>query len=221
MVSGTTGFSFPPPVDAPDWGISLSFRPGTVILRCKIQQFALKCNNLGKSDLLVLILPILGQRLERKDGILNRLIRDSAHLIRPALVVLAGLGIFMAIRAAVVPKGFGKYGHYRPAALEMLRDKPISYAGQDTCVMCHDDQAQARAAGRHAHVACEACHGPLAQHANDPSSLKPTLPDTAVLCGRCHAKDAAKPTGFPQVILSEHSGGMACNSCHKPHNPKL
>jgi hypothetical protein len=152
---------------------------------------------------------------------LNRIFRDSAHLIRPALVLLAALGLFMVVRAAVVPKGFGKYGHYRPGALDTVRSKPIAFAGQDTCVLCHDDQAKVRAAGRHAHVACEACHGPLAQHANDPGAVKPVLPDVANLCRRCHEKDAAKPAGFPQVATAEHSSGMLCNSCHQPHNPHL
>jgi len=170
---------------------------------------------------LVIVLPSESAALRKKDGILNRFLRDSAHLIRPALVIIAGLGIFMAIRAAVVPKGFGKYGHFRPAALDVIRSRPIVYAGQDTCIMCHDDQAKARAAGRHAHVACEACHGPLAQHANDPGSLKPKLPDVATLCVRCHQKDAAKPRNFPQVAAADHYAGVLCNACHQPHNPHL
>jgi hypothetical protein len=150
-------------------------------------------------------------------------LRDSAHLIRPAVVLVIGLGLFLIARAAIVPKGFGKYGHYRPGALETIRSKPISYAGQDACVMCHDDQAKARAAGRHAHVSCEACHGPQAQHAqaDDPAAHKPKLPDVANLCRRCHEKDSAKPAAFPQVVTAEHSGGALCNTCHQPHNPHL
>jgi len=146
--------------------------------------------------------------------------RDSAHLIRPAAVLLAGLALFLVVRHAVVPKGFGQYGHYRPGALDLVRSRPISYAGQQQCAMCHDEQVQARAAGRHAGVACEACHGPLAKHADDPT-LKPKLPDVATLCVQCHEKDAAKPRLFPQVASAEHSGGMVCNTCHKPHNPHL
>jgi hypothetical protein len=149
------------------------------------------------------------------------LFRDSGHLIRPAVVLLLGLGLFLVIRAAVVPKGFGKYGHYRPAALAVIRSKPMAFAGQDMCLMCHDEQGKARAAGKHAHVACEACHGPLAEHANDPAAHKPVLPDVANLCRRCHEKDAAKPKGFPQVVTAEHSSGMLCNTCHQPHNPHL
>lgn len=147
--------------------------------------------------------------------------RDSGHLIRPALVLLAGLALFMVVRGMVVPKDFGKYGHYRPGALDAARAKPVAYAGQETCAMCHEAEAAVRKQGRHAKVACEACHGPLAAHADDPTSLKPKLPDTAVLCARCHEKDAAKPKGFPQVVTAEHSSGMPCNSCHKPHDPHL
>jgi hypothetical protein len=149
------------------------------------------------------------------------LFRNSGHLIRPALVLLAGMGVFLVIRAAVIPKSFGQYGHYRSGALEMIRQRPVAFAGQDTCVMCHDDEAKMRAAGKHAHVSCEACHGPLAKHADDPSALTPKLPDVATLCVRCHEKDAAKPKGFPQVATAEHSGGALCNTCHQPHSPQL
>jgi hypothetical protein len=149
------------------------------------------------------------------------LFKDSGHLIRPAVVLLIGMGLFLAIRAAVVPKGFGQYGHYRPGALMKVRSKPLVFAGQDMCLLCHDDQGKARAAGKHAKVACEACHGPQADHANDPAAHKPVLPDVANLCRRCHEKDSAKPKGFPQVATVEHSGGMLCNACHQPHNPHL
>jgi hypothetical protein len=131
------------------------------------------------------------------------------------------MGVFLIVRAAVIPKDFGKYGHYRPAALDLVRSRPIGYAGQDTCVMCHDDQDKLRASGKHAHVACEACHGPLAKHADDPGANIPKLPEVADLCRRCHEKDAAKPKGFPQVVTAEHNSGVACDSCHQPHNPHL
>ncbi|HUI79785.1 MAG TPA: multiheme c-type cytochrome [Bryobacteraceae bacterium] len=152
---------------------------------------------------------------------MSRFFRDSGHLIRPAVVLLAVLVIFLLVRSAVIPKAFGQYGHYRPAALNLNRQKPTVFAGQAACVGCHDDQAKARAAGKHAHVACEACHGPQGTHADDPTALKPTLPDVATLCARCHEKDAAKPQAFPQVVTAEHSGGVVCNTCHQPHNPHL
>ena len=152
---------------------------------------------------------------------MRRLLNDWAHLLRPALVLLAGLGLFLVVRSAVIPKAFGQYGHYRPGALDLVRSRPMAYAGHATCEMCHDDEAKAHSAGKHAHVACEACHGPQAKHADDPSALKPQLPDVANLCRRCHEQDAAKPATFPQVVTAEHSGGALCDSCHQPHNPHL
>lgn len=154
---------------------------------------------------------------------MRQLFRDSGHLIRPAVVLLAALGVFLVIRTALIPKAFGKYGHYSPGALDVIRQRPLVYAGQETCVLCHEGEGKERALGRHAHVACEACHGPQAAHANadDPAAHKPALPDVANLCRRCHEKDAAKPAGFPQVATVEHSGGMLCNACHQPHNPHL
>jgi len=150
----------------------------------------------------------------------RKLWRDAGHLLRPAILLVAGLALFLVVRGAVIPKSFGQYGHYRPGTLNDIRALPVRYAGQSVCVLCHDQEAATRAAGRHAHVACEACHGPLASHANDPSS-KPALPDVATLCARCHEKDSAKPKNFPQVVTADHSGGMACNQCHQPHNPHL
>ncbi len=149
------------------------------------------------------------------------MIRDSAHLIRPALVLLVGVVIFLIIRATVVPRSFGQYGHYRAAALDAIAARPIAYAGRSQCVMCHEEQAKVHDAGKHAGVGCEACHGTLARHVDDPIANKPALPDVANLCRRCHEKDAAKPKGFPQVETVAHSQGMLCDQCHQPHSPHL
>ena len=148
-------------------------------------------------------------------------LRNTEHLLRVALLLILGLAGFLLIRRAVVPPEFGKYGHFRPAAMDDLRAHPIKFAGHDACEACHADQAAVKSAGKHATVACEACHGPLARHAEDPSALVPQLPDTAVLCVRCHEANGAKPKNFPQVVAADHAGGLACNTCHKPHSPKL
>jgi len=152
---------------------------------------------------------------------LSQLFRNAGHLIRPALVLLAGLAVFLLIRVVIVPKDFGKYGHYRAGALESISARPVAYAGHEQCLQCHDQEGKVRGGGKHANVACEACHGPLAKHADDPTANVPKLPDVADLCRRCHEKDAAKPKDFHQVDTVAHSQGMLCNSCHQPHNPQL
>jgi len=147
--------------------------------------------------------------------------KHARHLILLALVVAGALGAFLALRGAVVPEGFGKYGHYRAGAIDDNRRHPISFAGQAVCADCHEAAVTARGKGKHQIVSCEACHGPQAKHADDPEKLKPVLPDTAVLCRRCHEKDAAKLPHFPQVMSNEHSGGSACGACHQSHSPKM
>ena len=108
--------------------------------------------------------------------------KDAGHLFRFAgLFVLAFL-VFLVVRHYVVPKSFGEYGHYRGAAIGEIADHPIKFAGHETCEGCHTDILDVKKAGKHAHVNCEACHGALANHADDPS-IKPVLPDTAVLAG--------------------------------------
>lgn len=147
--------------------------------------------------------------------------KDAGHLLRFAgLFVLAFL-VFLVIRGYVVPKSFGQYGHYRAAAIGEIGARPVKFAGHQTCETCHADVGDLKKSGKHAHVNCEACHGPLAKHANDPSSVTPPKLDTAVLCVRCHAASAAKPRQFPQVDVAEHSGGVPCETCHQPHNPAI
>lgn len=146
-------------------------------------------------------------------------LRSAEHLIRVVVLLALGVVVFLVIRQAVVPTDFGKYGHFRPAALGDIRARPVKFAGHAVCESCHSDVAETKNKGQHAGVACEACHGPLANHAEDPGSVIPKLPDVAVLCVRCHEANASKPKSFPQVVSAEHSGGMVCNTCHQPHNP--
>jgi hypothetical protein len=147
--------------------------------------------------------------------------RNAEHLIRVAVLLVLAVVAFLVVRRTVIPAQFGKYGHFRPGAMDDIRARPIKFAGHETCEVCHSDQAEAKSKGKHVNVGCEACHGPLAKHAEDPSSVVPQLPDTKILCARCHEANQAKPKWFPQVVTAEHSGGVACNTCHKPHAPKI
>ena len=61
---------------------------------------------------------------------------------------------------------------------------------------------------------------PILLHADDPTSVIPVKPDTAALCVRCHTASAAKPKGFPQIVVADHYAA-ACESCHNPHSPAM
>jgi hypothetical protein len=147
-------------------------------------------------------------------------LRDSGHLFRFAALFVVGFLIFWGVRGFVVPRSFGKYGHYRADAIGDVASHPIHYAGHDTCETCHADLLPVKSAGKHANLHCEACHGPLANHADDPSITPPKL-DTALLCVRCHEASAARPKSFPQVVSADHANGLPCETCHQPHSPTL
>jgi len=147
--------------------------------------------------------------------------KNAGHLFRLAAVFAAGLLVFLVIRGFLVPRSFGRYGHYRGNAIAELAARPVNFAGHQTCEDCHADVLQNKKDGRHARVNCEACHGPLAKHADDPISLTPPKLDTALLCVRCHEANGAKPKTFPQVASADHSGGLACDTCHQPHSPAI
>ncbi len=147
--------------------------------------------------------------------------KDAGHLFRLAAVFLFGILLFIVVRSLLVPSSFGRYGHYRGDALAEIAAKPIVYAGHQACETCHGEIVDVKKNGKHAHVACESCHGPLANHADDPGSVQPAKLDTLSLCPRCHTANAAKPKAFPQVHPEDHSNGMACDTCHKPHSPAL
>ena len=150
-----------------------------------------------------------------------KIFEDAGHLFRVAAVFLVGLLVFLVVRSFLVPRSFGRYGHYRADAIAEIAALPISYAGHEVCANCHGDVQEMKSKGVHQGVACESCHGPLAAHADDPATITPAKLDTAVLCVRCHRENIAKPKNFPQVNAADHSGGAACDSCHKPHTPAI
>ncbi len=152
---------------------------------------------------------------------MNAAFKDAAHLFRLAAVFVVGALVFVGVRAALVPKSFGQYGHYRANALADIAARPVNFASHQACEDCHSDIVEKKKSGKHVHVNCEACHGALANHVNDPGSVQPAKLDSAVLCVRCHEANIAKPQAFPQVVSAEHSGGAACNTCHQPHSPAM
>jgi hypothetical protein len=146
--------------------------------------------------------------------------RDYEHLLRVAALFVGGLLVFLFLKAMLVPRGFGLYGHYRAGALDDARARPAAFAGAGACADCHSDVVEAKKAGKHAGVRCEACHGPLVSHAlaDDAGATKPARP-TATLCPVCHAANVAKPAGFPQVQVKQHAEPGTCLECHKAHQP--
>jgi len=147
------------------------------------------------------------------------LFRHGRHLVRVVGLFSAGVAAFLVLQAIMVPKDFGVHGHYRAGALDDNRARPLVYAGRAACLDCHPEVGDVLGRGKHATVGCEACHGPHAAHAADPSTAAAVRPDSRVLCARCHQASVARPAAFPQVEAADHAGGEACATCHTPHSP--
>jgi hypothetical protein len=147
------------------------------------------------------------------------LLRDAGHLFRLAGIFLVLLVVFLVARAVFIPKGFGMYGHYRGPALEEIRQRPIAFAGRAACLDCHDEINSVKKNGKHAGLGCEACHGPLQAHVDDPSTVVPDKPNAKTLCLVCHSENLAKPRDFPQINPKEHADDEHCTKCHNPHAP--
>ncbi|PIR17728.1 MAG: hypothetical protein COV46_02810 [Deltaproteobacteria bacterium CG11_big_fil_rev_8_21_14_0_20_49_13] len=140
---------------------------------------------------------------------------------RLAVLFAIFIGLFIVARYFLVPKSFGKYGHYRADSVEEVKALPMNYAGSSTCKTCHEDIYKLKASSKHATVACETCHGPAIKHAEDPMNIKPDKPKGRAFCGLCHTKNYARPKNMPQIDLEKHNEGMECYLCHNAHDPKI
>lgn len=147
--------------------------------------------------------------------------RDYEHVLRVLVVFAVAIAAFLGIRAWLVPSDFGVYGHYRAGAIAEIAALPVVYAGQAQCVSCHSDVQEVRQAGRHARIGCEACHGPLGQHARGETDAAPIRPSTRGVCLTCHTSRRGMPAAFPRIIVKEHSESGPCTECHKAHSPGL
>lgn len=154
----------------------------------------------------------------------------ARHVFRALLVLGVVIAAVSIGRGFLVPRSYGLYGPYRADNVaEQMEVRAPRHAGVAACAACHPAQAGKRAAGRHATVSCEVCHGPLSRHvsAGKRSAAMP-VDRSFVLCARCHRRITGRPETFPQVVLDRHVAdqgggaveGKVCLDCHDPHSPR-
>lgn len=151
--------------------------------------------------------------------------KDSRHIVHLCVLLAIAITGFVAARRFLLPDTFGQIGHYRAAALEVIKFKPVRHAGAIACADCHSDVVDLKSSSKHAGVGCESCHGPGAAHAEDPDSAgarpeRHLSKDRRIFCGACHSENVSRPSFMPQVHLMLHYPKQSCTDCHKPHSPK-
>jgi hypothetical protein len=143
-----------------------------------------------------------------------------------AVILVAGL-----LRQLAVPATFGRFGHYRGAAVLDARARATRHVGQAKCASCHANEAKLHDKDAHAAVKCEVCHGPGLGHvASHAAKARPAtsmrIPRGNAPCLTCHQRLAARPGAFPQITWREHfrsvgvkNEQLLCKTCHNPHEP--
>lgn len=155
----------------------------------------------------------------------------KAHIIRIGLT-LAGLMILGTIlRSVFLPDEFGKYGHYRPGAMEDEANREARNMANESCFDCHPLIRKLHVAGVHKDILCEVCHGAFASHVQSDAVIA-TMPvirgeEIRPLCLRCHNEviQAHVPESLKMVALPKHLEDRkvrthhVCNQCHHVHAP--
>jgi hypothetical protein len=128
--------------------------------------------------------------------------------------------LFIGVRAVLVPKSFGRYGHYRADAIDEIAAEKTHYAGKAACIECHTAEATKLESDLHSDLTCEVCHGPGDRHiaSTKTTGLLKRSGDRET-CGICHEKNPARNTEYvKQVKIREHHiERKNCIECHNPH----
>jgi len=145
--------------------------------------------------------------------------RLPEQVTRLGFVIAAIIAVVLLLRLVVLPPSMFSAKPHQEAAVVREMAKPVRHAGVAACRECHEEQFQEKYGGAHRNINCENCHGPSAAHAADENAPKPPRPREREFCLRCHAYDASRPNGFPQVDPQQHRPGKKCLSCHEAHDP--
>ncbi len=157
----------------------------------------------------------------------------KTHLVRIAVAVGVLLLVGLLAKAVLLPRSFGKYGHYRADAIVDEMNREVRHMTNESCLACHSHTKEVHLGGVHKTVSCEFCHGPLADHVKDGQKIG-SLPvmkkaDITTLCLRCHnqivrarPKESIKMVSMPKHLEDKHVRlDHTCDQCHNVHAPLM
>ena len=164
----------------------------------------------------------------------------AKHFIRLLLLVSVVIVAFLGVRSMVVPKDFGKLGHFRAAAITEEAAREPRHLGNKECADCHSEITDSMAIGKHKSPKCEVCHGPGFIHVKVvgedsvdayPDRIKQNknavrVTSGIVECQWCHVKTFERPDSLKSIRnVKEHfakykqkwTPDAKCIDCHNPH----
>lgn len=144
--------------------------------------------------------------------------RGAAVAIAAIVGGAAVLSIALTVAASMAWSPYVTFDLDRASNPRAWAANELSFAGSSTCRECHAPQAVALHAAPHNGVACESCHGALAEHAASspaPGAAAMAEPTNAD-CLRCHTAAEGKPATLKTIDPWQHYKPV-CLECHDPH----
>ena len=156
-----------------------------------------------------------------------------AHLIRLALVLVAFFFVAGSVGWWATPASWNYDidNWYRRDALIDNAAQPLVYGGNESCVECHQAADKQLRKYKHRALACESCHGALADHVRDDKKVAAAVVDRSRWqCENCHAEQINRPPDFSQFSKTGEIGKEVkkhmrlddetpCLKCHDAHDP--
>ena len=149
----------------------------------------------------------------------------KTHLYRLGILLVGLVAVFLVVKEVATPASWNYDVWYRGDSLSDITSEPLSYGENASCKECHKKVNRQLRKRKHKGVACEACHGTLADHAEDGKKTADAIVDKSRWqCENCHLYQINRPKGFPQFPsdVEKHKTikeGEVCLKCHEAHDP--
>jgi DnaJ-class molecular chaperone len=145
-------------------------------------------------------------------------VKIPEQIQRLAIVMAVVFVGVLVTRFLILPRSLIATDLQQASAIEREAARPVKFVGSSECEDCHGDIADKKRVSYHKNLSCEGCHGPATEHLED-ESVELAAPRDRKFCPLCHAFDASRPTGFPQINPTSHNPLKPCIKCHNPHDP--
>jgi hypothetical protein len=156
---------------------------------------------------------------------------SRSHIYRLGLILVVFLVGAAFARQWATPDSWNYEGWFREDSLTLALEQPLVYGGNESCVACHADVNREVRRRPHRGLACESCHGALADHVQDEEKFAAAIVDRSRWqCENCHAEQINRPAAFKQFSKTGAIGAEVgkhktldaatpCLKCHEAHDP--